>query len=431
MNDDLRERLRRMGVHKGAAQLKRPAPAPAATAPPTEDAARAAAPAVASPPPFEPVRTLFGDATLRRTRYALDHAHGDRPLAGALVELPGVVGGITPGGREPFDLRDALYLDTETTGLAGGAGTLAFLVGVGYFDGERSAPDAFVVDQYFLADPAQEAAMLAHLEGLLTRRAHLVTFNGRAFDVPLLQMRYTQARIAPSFDELRHLDLLVPARRVWRGALSSCSLGSIEFHLLGVHRDQLDIPGFLIPQIYREYLQTGDLRDIERVMYHNLLDVLSMVTLAARLREVFTRPASADEHLALARQHEANGEFDAAVAAYRTASAGADAAHRPAGVRATQRLASMLKRLRRNEEAIEYWEVLADAGDASALLELSKHYEWTARDLAVALDLAARAYVVAITAPERDAIAHRLRRLRRKLEAAHAPDPAPPAASSR
>lgn len=422
----MREKLRRLGVHKGAAHLKSsggsaPAPAQPQSAPPQPTAA----------PPFEPMRTPFGDAVLRRARYSLDHAHGDRPLAQALAGLPSAVGGITPAGGGAFDLRDALFLDTETTGLAGGAGTLAFLVGVGYFDGDGPIPGSFVVDQYFLSDPAREAAMLAHLDGLLASRSHLVTFNGRAFDVPLLQMRYTQSRIAPSFDDLRHLDLLVPARRVWRGALSSCSLGSLEFHLLGVHRDQLDIPGFLIPQIYREYLQTGDLRDIERVMYHNLLDVLSMVTLAARLREVFTHPASATEHLALARQHEANGEFDAAVAAYRTASAGADAAHRPAGARATQRLATMLKRLKRNEEAIEYWEVLADAGDIQALLELSKHYEWTAGDPALALDLAARAYVAAATAPERDAIAHRLRRLRRKLEAARAPDPAPPAASSR
>jgi len=397
VNNDLREKLRRLGVHKGAAHLTNAA-RPAPVAPDrAEERLRPVTPGARGE--YERIRTPFGEAVVRRTRYGLHESHGNRVLREGAARLSA----ITPN---EFDLTSAVFVDTETTGLAGGAGTLAFLVGAGYFEDNE-----FVVAQYFLADPAQEEAMLADLDKLVSGRENLVTFNGRAFDIPLLDTRFTLARMPSPFADKTHLDLLLPARRVWRNSLSSCSLGSLEFHVLGVHRDQQDIAGFLIPQLYREYLQTGDMTEMERVMYHNLLDVLSMVTLAAKLNEVFTRPASAAEHLALARQHEQRGEMEQSIAAYRQSLDGARGAE---NVQATRRLAAALKRLNRHEEALEYWETLAGAGDFDALIELAKYYEWQVKEYALAADVAARAWASAITSAQRLEAEKRLARLKAK-----------------
>ena len=185
VGSDLRDRLRRLGVHKGTAHLKpRPAttPAPAINSASTGDT--------------EHEQTALGTAHVRRHSYPPAHIHGHSALSAALSQPTETLTRLTPRGA-PFDPRRALFLDTETTGLAGGAGTLAFLVGLGYFD----ANDQFVIEQYFLKDPAHEAAMLAAINRHVHACETLVTFNGASFDIPLLQTRYTLSRIAPEFDE--------------------------------------------------------------------------------------------------------------------------------------------------------------------------------------------------------------------------------------
>lgn len=422
MNADLRERLRRLGVTKGAAHLKpstRPRE-PEFTSP--EQRGTASEPPLAAAT-LEPVVTAFGPAWFHRTVYPIGHAHGDRPLAAALDLAPDALSQLTSGLNAP--LRDAIFLDTETTGLAGGSGTLAFLVGLGYFTAaeptetgpsETTAAAHFVVDQYFLRDPAAEVAMMTAIDQRVYGHPALVTFNGKAFDIPLLETRFVMSRLAAPFSELAHLDLLMPARRMWRGSLASCSLGSLEFHLLGVRRDQQDIAGFLIPQLYREYLQTGDMTDMTRVMYHNLLDILSMVTLAARLSDAFHAPASAHEHLAVARQHARAGAWPEAERAYRAAATRYDAG---AQVEIQRQLAQALRRQGRHDDAAEVWEALADGEGAAAveaLTELAKHYEWRATDRARALLCAKRALRLASDALTREALRHRVERLERKRD---------------
>lgn len=394
--------------------------------------------------------TPYGTARIRRTIYDLSHLHGDRPLAHALDR---------PLDQQHF--ANALFLDTETTGLAGGAGTLAFLVGVGYFSSGQLAVDneqwtvdrrltadseqhynhqpstincqlltaSFVVDQFFLSDPAEEAAMLLCIDKLVNTHDNVVTFNGKTFDVPLLETRFTLSRIAPSFADKPHVDLLHYSRRAWRGMLSSLSLGSLEFHLLGVRRDQQDIAGFLIPQLYRDYLQAGATpahEEMSRVLYHNLHDILSMVTLAARLHDVFARPSTPDEYLALGRHHERNGDWAQAVQAYQEAK---DEGERMKDEKqghpssfttqpsqeAQRRLANGLKRLGRRNEAVVYWEALADADDIEALIELAKHYEWHAVDHTRALLAAKRAQRLARDPITRREIEQRVERIKKKL----------------
>ncbi len=401
VGSDLRDRLRRLGVHKGTAHLK---PRPAAPAPgPRSD--------TSTPGDTEDEQTALGTAHVRRHSYPPAHTHGQSTLSAALSQPAATLTRLTPRGA-PFDPRRALFLDTETTGLAGGAGTLAFLVGLGYFD----ANDHFVIEQYFLKDPAHEAAMLAAINRHVHACEALVTFNGASFDIPLLQTRYTLSRIAPEFDEKTHLDLLLPARRMWRNIIGSCSLGALEYHMLDVRRDQQDIAGFLIPQLYREYLQSGSAAlndEMRRVMYHNLHDILSMVTLIARLGTSLDRPRDAREHTAAGAYFERAGELPQAEAAYRAALS--DAAHPAPQAAPALHLARLLKRQQRHGEALEHWQTLADTDDVAGLIELAKHCEWRARDLPRALVCALRARAVCQDRAQCAEIDKRVERLRRKL----------------
>jgi len=422
----LRDRLKRLGVHKGASQLKPSRPGAAA---PKEIPVEAPFHPQASQPRSQLARqplwdleqaTAYGTAFIRRTRYPVDHIHGGRALATALsvadqfdlVQLTGLA-----------DLRDALFLDTETTGLAGGAGTLAFLVGVGYFetdDGrgttDNCRPSSFVVDQFFLPDPAGEEGMLCALDERIGRHSALVTFNGRGFDVPLLETRYILARIPPALSVKPNLDLLMLSRRIWRNVLTSCSLGSLEYHILDVRRDQQDIPGFLIPQLYRDYLQTRVADDMERVMYHNTFDVLSMVTLASRIVDAMARPSEPAERLSAAMHYERIGDTGRAEEAYRAVLAVPGSPPALCDI-ALRRLARCLRRQDRRADALSCWMELADQDDAPALIELAKHYEWHDADLPQALACAQRALSLADGASVRAEIRHRIDRLNRKLTA--------------
>ncbi len=176
---------------------------------------------------------------------------------------------------EPWGAGNAsVYLDLETTGLCGGTGTYAFLVGLGFCE-----PDSFRVVNLFLAGPAWERNWLAAIEAELPDDFGLVTYNGRAFDLPLLQIRYTLARSVPSWNTNPHLDLLLLVRHFYRGRIASCSLSEIEPRVLGVHRSGEDVPGYEIPGLYTEYLRTSDASPLSGVFYHNTLDIISLSVL--------------------------------------------------------------------------------------------------------------------------------------------------------
>ena len=167
-----------------------------------------------------------------------------------------------------------MFLDTETTGLAGGAGTAAFLIGVGWVEGER-----FHVRQYFMRDYHEEAALLHGLADELARFESLVTFNGKMFDVPLLDARFRLNRARFPLGDAPHLDLLHPARRLWKARLESCRLQSLEAALMGLRRHG-DIPGEEIPQIYFDFVRRRDARKLARVFDHNRQDIVSLAALA-------------------------------------------------------------------------------------------------------------------------------------------------------
>lgn len=321
-----------------------------------------------------------GEFYLIETDVHLDSFHGQVSLSRFRSLLPGSVGILTGETElDAFDLSNAVFLDTETTGLAGGTGTAAFLVGIGFVDGER-----FRVRQYFMRDYHEEAALLAALAEDLRRFRQLVTFNGKLFDVPLLETRYNLDRNRFPLSEAPHLDLLHPARRLWRARLESCRLQFLETELLGLRRSG-DIGGDEIPRIYFDYVRRRDARAIARVFRHNQLDIVSLAALAVLACQWVEEGWAEDPRdvYSLARVLERARLYERSEAEYRRTVERDRGALR---VAALVRLASRAKRAGDAGRAAELWRQAGEAGDLLALRELAVHHEHRSRELAAAVE---------------------------------------------
>jgi len=348
-----------------------------------------------------------------RREYPLSHRHGGGSLDDLLttpLEL------LARAARVDGDLGGAdglLFLDTETTGLAGGTGTYAFLVGAARVEGER-----LVVLQYFMRDFDDEPALLTALEPLLAQARAVVTFNGAGFDLPLLETRFVLARRRwPS--TLVHLDLLRPARRVWTGWLTDCRLTTLERAVLGLARED-DVPGGLIPMLYFDYLRSRRAAPLRRVFEHNRCDVLSLVALVGWFGRALAdnrhvRPA---EMAGLGRLWEPF-DLERGLACYRAAlEAGLP---EPVAQWARLRLAWWEKRAARWAAACELWDAARqhEAFDPRPWEELAKFHEHRARDLAAARtiveDAIGLARAAGAAARVLDGFAYRLQRLNRRL----------------
>jgi hypothetical protein len=319
----------------------------------------------------EPCLNLFGSFLLKERPYPAGHAHGDFLLKDCLDGQDPALGVLVhDAGLRGLDLTRAVFLDTETTGLSGGTGTVAFLVGLAGFDS-----GAFVVRQLFMRDFDEEPAMLHQLASLLEEASCLVTYNGKSFDLPLLAGRYIASRLPrPRFLELPHLDLLHAARRIWRHELPEMSLGYVERAMLGVHRGE-DLPGALIPAMYVRYLLTRRAGLMEPVLRHNELDVLSLASvLAAGMRACRGEGSRAGERYGVARTLESMRSRAEAVETYRQALA---LASEPALERKIRKdLAAALARLGNHDEAEAAWLTVADRWeDLDALEALAKRAE--------------------------------------------------------
>ena len=312
-----------------------------------------------------------------------------------------------------FDYRQAIFLDTETTGLAGGTGTVAFLIGIGWFEG-----DAFVTEQLFARDYAEERATLLYLRGLLREARFLVSFNGKAFDANLLAARFIMNRLADPLAGLPHLDLLHSARRLLSHRLADRRLGALETAILGFEREG-DIPGSEIPQRYFDWLRRRDGRLMADVFEHNRLDILSLAALAAHLTELID-PAGEDsrchpgDRLAAARLFFARELPDEAI---RCLAPLCDCASPVTAREASRELSLHHKREGRWPAAVALWEEMVgrDGGDLFALIELAKWCEHKRRDFARALELTERACMGRLSPEERADLVRRRERLARKL----------------
>lgn len=339
---------------------------------PAVRAADAAAPIEALVPGYW-VTTRSGRVFVGEARFRLDHRHGARVVR----ELCQVNVAQWPSvlflSQAMFDLANALFLDTETTGLGRGPGTFCFMVGTG-----RVVDDELILRQYLAPDYGDEPLLLRLVEEQAALASGLVTFNGRSFDLPLLETRYILNGYARSpLQLLGHLDLLIAARRLWRRSLPSCALGSLETNVLNVERGEDDIPGYLIPEIYKAYLLSGAADEIARVFYHNRYDVLSMVSLVSELGDIFARAqvgkqAAYADPVAVGRLREADASVALAADAYRDGIISGDALVRR---EARQRLADLLKRQRCFAQATALWLEALEDGLLYPYVELAKYYE--------------------------------------------------------
>jgi uncharacterized protein YprB with RNaseH-like and TPR domain len=372
-NKTIADKLKSLGVKTGTAHL----------APPKPDSN-----SIESVVAGNFVVTPRGDVFTAEQMYPSEYIYGSTPL---LSSCPRFF--ISQWANDPqissLDISKFAFLDTETSGLSGGTGTYAFLVGAARF-----IEDKFVLQQFFMRDPAEEPALLEGLANFLAPCEALVTFNGKAFDAPLLTTRYRMHQIPNPYQGYSHLDLLPLARRLWRDRLESRALKYLEEHVLGLTRSAEEVPGYEIPWLYFDYLRSGDARPLAGVFYHNAMDVVAMAALLTHMNETLQNPFDGRvqhglDFIALGTRFEDLGHWDEAARLFeRGLESGLDEAD--FGV-ATRRLSILQKKRGDLGEAIRWWELAAQQGHLYAFIELAKHYEHKMRDMESALKWTGRA----------------------------------------
>jgi uncharacterized protein YprB with RNaseH-like and TPR domain len=326
--------------------------------------------------PFVTEPTPLGPLHVRSQRLSAAHRTGRAPLAFAreasaeilaLLALDPTVAGCDPAR--------ALYLDTETTGLAGGAGTVAFLVGLGWWDG-----GTLVLEQLLVRALGEEAPMLERVRERIASASMVVTFNGKSFDLPLLRTRFVMTRMAPP-QTPPHLDLLHVARRVHRARMSrgGCRLVAIERDVLGFERID-DVESGDVSACYLHFLRTGDAQALLGVIEHNAWDVVAMVALVGLYGEPLRGDLAVDDLVGVARTLRRAGALDRAI---ETAEAAVQREVTPTSLRARADIAKA--RGDRQRALADFESLAAAADDPSVRLELAKLYEHWVREPARAL----------------------------------------------
>lgn len=231
------------------------------------------------------VETAYGRHFETEKLYERHRRHGSVDISD-LIELPEDLLDALSGGAIPRSRPHRwAFLDTETTGLMGGSGTYAFLIGVGSIHDR-----GFRVRQFFMRDYGEERSQLAALADYLARFDVLITYNGKTFDQPLLETRYMMSRARHPFGRLEHLDLLFGARRLWKLRLENCRLTYLENQILGVERHG-DLPGEMIPYYYFEFVRTQCALSLAPIFHHNVMDIVTLACLTALVPRVFRDPA--------------------------------------------------------------------------------------------------------------------------------------------
>ena len=367
-------------------------------------------------------RALRGERFLVIDRkYPPGHRHGHMAVADTLPPddsywacfalLHGGGACVPRGGR-------MLFIDLETTGLAGGAGTYAFLVGCAWYqDGSLR------VRQFFLSSFAAERVLLEAVAEIADSCGAVVTYNGKSFDLPLIETRYLLHRLETPFASVPHVDMLHPARRLWREDGSECRLNALEQVLCG-HLREGDVPGFEIPSRYFHFVRTGDARRLEAVMEHNRLDLISLAMLTARASQLLEDgPAAARtgrEALGMGRLYERSGMALDALAAFLRAAEHSET-DTVTCAEAWRAYAVLSRRDRKFADAAHGWRRIIELQSCPSAIQreaaeaLAVHHEHRLRDLEAARAFALRSLNVNSTRSRHAATQHRLARLDRKL----------------
>jgi uncharacterized protein YprB with RNaseH-like and TPR domain len=362
----------------------------------------------------EVVKTPLGEHFETERVWERHRRHGSVDISD-LAELPeDLLEPLSGGAVSAAHPVKWAFLDTETTGLAGGTGTYAFLIGVGSIDST-----GFRLRQFFMRDYGEEPSLLSRLHEHLAQFDVLITYNGKAYDQPLLETRFRMSRARHPFDRLQHLDLLFGARRLWKLRLDSCRLVDLENQILGVEREG-DLPGEMIPYCYFDFLRTRQAFKVVPIFHHNAIDILSLACLTAIVPFAYRRPEDAPlrhgpDLIGLARWLETSGRDEEALRLYRRA---IDLGLPDAVLfRAMWDVAALERRAGRPDASLALVAELAETRNpyrARALEALAKHYEHRERNYAMALEFTR----TALTLAECPSYRKREERLRKRMAGA-------------
>lgn len=332
------------------------------------------------------VQTPLGTHFETERLYERHRRHGSLDIS-ALEDLPhDLLDAISESSIPHAPCHKWAFLDTETTGLAGGSGTYAFLIGVG-----RITPEGFRLRQFFMRDLGEEPSLLYSLAEHLGDFDTLVTYNGRTYDQPLLETRYRMARAKIPFERLAHFDLLFGARRLWKLRFDSCRLVQLENQVLGIEREG-DLPGEMIPYVYFDYLRTKEAFRVVPILHHNALDILTLACLTGIVPYAFRAPEEAPfthgaEMVGLGRWLRQGERLEEALQLFRRA---VDKGLRDDLLfRTLWDIAALEKRLGRDDAALAIYTDLATSRNPhrlQSLEELAKYYEHKERNYEMALE---------------------------------------------
>jgi uncharacterized protein YprB with RNaseH-like and TPR domain len=320
--------------------------------------------------------------------------------------------------------KKLIFVDLETTGLAGGTGTYAFLIGLGHIE-----LDQIVVRQYLLPDFGHEWLMLKFVDLAIQNFEHIASFNGKSFDIPLLNNRFILNRMVPIMEDMPHVDLLHAARRIWKRRLPSCDLQTLETYILDYMRIG-DIPGELIPQLYFEFIRKREAFIMADVLEHNFHDIVNLVLLSLKISAIAESPLEylhfTQDHYSLAHYYFQNNHFEEALPLLEFILDAKDS-DRELGLSAFFLLALIFKKLKKSTESKKYlWELLnRQYHHPKVIEELAKFYEHEDKDYQTAKQIVDKGlrYLETVQQLNGDSelskylpeLKHRLKRLNRKL----------------
>ena len=333
--------------------------------------------------------------------YVLAARYGQIPISMGLQIPADIIGFLSRDAAfEGLDLSTALFLDLETTGLSGGTGTVPFLVGLAYFRDER-----FKVTQFFLNEMAEEDRLIRELATFVSEMGFksIVTYNGKAYDLPLVETRFAMHRTPCPLRGMPHLDFLFSARSLWKHKTESCRLFDLAQQVVQAERSE-DIPGAEIPQRYFQYIRSGDFSLIEPILYHNQEDLLSLLgvvvagaILVERHRGTAGAAAAGDatDVFGVAKLFERAGDAKTSAALFEKALSGGHGLSREASHHARKKLSHHFKKTKDWERALPFWQEMAAGEEVDCFKELSMYFEHTAKDYAEAIRVATEGLALA------------------------------------
>lgn len=329
----------------------------------------------------------LGEFFYQEMSYLQDYNHG-------IVTFQGLTEKTTPinlpDKKTSTNIKDCVFLDTETTGLAQSGGTFAFMIGVGYFKETQ-----FHLRQYFLIEPSQEDAMLLDLLNLIEPFSTIVSYNGISFDVPIIKSRLRYHRLPSDIHKKDHIDLLKYARMLFRFQFNDRSLKNMEFNVLKFFRSEEEIPGYLAPVIYKEYLENKKIEKIEGVFYHNAMDVISLAAFISIVNEISSQNnVYYDKYetlnFSIAKQYEKNKVFEKALETYEISAKQTNLSD-DIKINCFLSLARIYKKQNQIDLAICNWYKATKHNNLEAHIELAKVYEHNLKNYTLAIEFCQKA----------------------------------------